>query len=917
MDAIATPSRRHRATAGRSAAASSASASSASSTASAAAASQPEDAASVYQLTHELAGAQSALAEAHDENTRLRKMIRDIARQRAASAGGGVGGGGLNNPFVTTTERDNFPAFDAGMAGEHSYAAAQDGGSGLDDDGDDDDDDAQNESGDSFAPLNLSIGGLAAFHGLQDFGVVSPPSMLDSSQSIAALRTPARVIKAGGTVTHLGLPGLRPRNGGGEPQSEGDDGKGGVDGGGVTNQGTPLRMVSPARSGTADLDESAQSPANMADVYRQLMAASREDEGQQQGNKQEQEQLQQGDEAAAIATSATATLEAHHGHKIHLSEQGEQNTVAGTASSPRANDRANKESMASPMFGSFRTPVSSHRRLGDGDSGAREAVGTGRRLQMATPGLSPIQGSQLKDRGGGLDGLEEVHSGNDSDPNMSHLSEADMSMKHLNNSALARSSHGSHHESAGAAAGGVGTSASVTSGGSVSSAAGEVDVLSSSNASHRLKQKLSGVTREMDEDAMSELSSTSSLMQSLNNGSDIKMFSPLKTPGHTPLKAMDESMNNEYGHHVGGGEDDPTARAAAIRRTPGSRVSSRSMIAAENHRMRMSELKQIHDEVSRGSPNVGSSGSRVAPAPLPRARVVGVRRAGENTVRASEYVDAASSSSSSSASSSSTENLRSTGPNQSTAQGAYTSSRDNNNNASHNDATSSHTHQSHSHHTTTSSGANESIMFSQAALTGMRRKRAGPNLGAALWEAKQLGITSPETQMEYARTVTFGSSTSSSSKVPKIMSSHSNAYESTSAGSFSTSTISGTSRFPGMGSSLPLSSLASSLSPRFNATGAATSSHFGSASMLPRRGAIDLPHWYINPESSRTSPKPDPVFDFKSLQVNDHATQFSSSYWASKLGISSARFRRKPGKAHFSPVLGEPMTQRYEYRSPL
>ena len=213
-------------------------------------------------------------------------------------------------------------------------------------------------------------------------------------------------------------------------------------------------------------------------------------------------------------------------------------------------------------------------------------------------------------------------------------------------------------------------------------------------------------------------------------------------------------------------------------------------------------------------------------------------------------------------------------------------------------------------------------MFSQATLTGMRRKRAGPNLGAALWEAKQLGITSPETQMEYAQTVAFGSSTS---KVPKMMGSRSNPYESVLSGSFSTSTISGTSQYPGMSSSMPSSSSSSSssspLSPRSRATGTggaafvAAASRFGSASMLPRRGATDLPHWYIHPESSRTSPKPDPVFDFQSLKVNDHAAQFSSSYWATKLGISSVR--RKPSRARFPPVLGESMAQRYEYRSPL
>ena len=213
---------------------------------------------------------------------------------------------------------------------------------------------------------------------------------------------------------------------------------------------------------------------------------------------------------------------------------------------------------------------------------------------------------------------------------------------------------------------------------------------------------------------------------------------------------------------------------------------------------------------------------------------------------------------------------------------------------------------------------NESIMFAHLRPQACAQA-CWSNFGAALWEATT-GITSPETQMEYARAVAFTSSASGSSKVPKTMSS--NFGEST-VGSFSTSTVSGTFRHAGMGSStgVPLSSI-SSQSPLYNmavpggATFVAAASQLGSASTLPRRGAIDLPHWYINPESSHTSPKPDPVFDFKSLKVNDHTTQFSSSYWASKLGISSARFRRKP-KARTSPLLGDPMTQRYEYRSPL
>ena len=74
--------------------------------------------------------------------------------------------GGVQNPFSMTRDHENFPPFDTAM---DDSIGNKDGGSGLDDDYDDEDD--QDISGDSFIPLNLSIGGLAAFDGNQDFGV--------------------------------------------------------------------------------------------------------------------------------------------------------------------------------------------------------------------------------------------------------------------------------------------------------------------------------------------------------------------------------------------------------------------------------------------------------------------------------------------------------------------------------------------------------------------------------------------------------------------------------------------------------------------------------------------------------------------------------------------------------------------------
>ena len=213
------------------------------------------DASSTQQeLKSQLVSAQQDLDKAQDENLRLRKILRDIARQQAAK-GVTPGGGDGSNPFAIRMERNNFPDFDAGMADEHDSGMAQNSGSDVDDN----DDDAHNDSGDSFAPLDLSIGGLAAFHGLQDFGVIAPPSLLDSSHAIAELCTPARVIKAEKGDMNQG-PGLSERNG--------ND---------VTSDKASLTS-SPPRSETADLNnESAQSPPNMADMYGKLLAARRED----------------------------------------------------------------------------------------------------------------------------------------------------------------------------------------------------------------------------------------------------------------------------------------------------------------------------------------------------------------------------------------------------------------------------------------------------------------------------------------------------------------------------------------------------------------------------------------------------------------------------------------------------------------
>ena len=779
------------------------------------------------QYEIELKTTQQQLAEISDENAKLWKLIRDVARQQEKKRADGV-----YNPF-RWTDRANFPKFEDFLAriNEHHESATENDDSNEDDDNNEG---SQNDSRDSFETLNFSIGGMAAFNGHRDFGVASP-SMLDSSQAIAELRTPAREKNLEENVLESELKGQNAAKYDGnfverrKPENRN------------SHHQQQLELVSPARSQTVDLDDSDGSPVIMADMYDKMMEAQLENAHDiHLGVKADK------DDENTVAVGVVDNTEAQ------LDEKDRNWTVANDSnrlvpqnkavSSPQS-DNFSGEDVASPMLSSFCTPISSHR---------RPRLGSGLKIQMATPGLSPIQSSLLPEEIDGM--IQDDADGDKALQNCSHLSDPDKGSpnSNLNNFSMRRSSHGSH--------------------GSVKSAGGhDVDLLSSSNTSNRLQQKLSGVAREMDEDALSEMSSVSSPRQSTADESGIRMLSPLKTPGRTPQKEEREApfLNNErFVEHSA------------------SHVPSRSLLAAKNHKLRLSELEQISDEITRGEHVLSSNQGEVKamPAPLPIARVVGIRRAGEDEAHAMDK-----STSRFKGATSSLDQQRSSG----------------------------------THATTTESTASvgESVMFSQSTLTGMRRKRSGPNIGAALWEAKQLGITSPETQMEYAHTVVFGSSVPHSSKFAKTATSDVKEYSlrmaETQASSFSKSTVSNISKFPVMGNETWTQSTPQSMFNTVGSTFVAAASRLGSASKLPQRGATDIPHWYINPESSRTSPKSDPIFEFKSLKVNKHIKQYSSSYWASKLGLSRTSLRSRQSVNRTSPILGDSMKQNYEYRSPL
>ena len=875
--------------------------------------------------------AELRLAEREAENKKLRKVLRDAARKEQARAAGGV-----HNPFLDAEDRgvQNFPHFDslnrstesskstAVVALVSAEATAGTMEDNAEDGGADEEGDEHDESGDSFAPLNLSIGGLAHFHGLQDFGVQPPRSeLLDSSQAIAELRTPARIIAAGDVGNAVG------------------EQRGGQVGTGLD-----------ALSDDGEEERAPGSPA-MADVYQKILAAG------------------QADESLAAATSPARPQEGSGTPQ-----------VAGGGSGGGG-------MMTSPMTMSFQTPQSSHRRVGGGAGGGGRST-AGKHLQtMATPGLSPIQGSLAgelshtvgnRGRVGGLSGIGMRVDRESND--MVEVSERSFQSQD--------SGIGGHSRNLAAKVGAANTSAgSAGSGG---------------RGITRLQQKLSGMTKEIDEDVRSEMSASrmDSNDDSLKMFSTLKTprpsmlsdsvsmlepFSPLETPQVTPAKtvaaairqqppapdfvsAISNSLRQSQ-RNVHASSQHPADRVGAST-TPSTAATATPFMTAPstNRHLSMSEL------IQEGGLRDSLSGERL-PSPLPTPYVIA---AAEGQFLQQQQQQQSS---------------RQT-PNQHYMSHAYHGDHSNNNNSS----SSSHNNNSRNGNGGGSGGAgrmsqsssanplNSSTMWAQAStLTGTRRKRNEPNLGAALWEAKRLGITSISTQLEYARTILHGTSRGlrpSSASVASMrlsqqqkqqqqqqgimlngysrIGSNGSGEQSTAGGGLegetgphrtaSAAPPAGISMFvrPGADGSVPAGNVAAQnggasvgeatgfasgmggisamgKSATLGGQGAeilpSTDGHFRGAfsGLPPRRGETELPGWYARPESSSTFPRLDSLFDFTPMKLDPGLAQFSSKYWAKKLGMNSPTTRRRLGVPGSPNDTSSPQgsVQEYQYRSPL
>ncbi len=177
-----------------------------------------------------------------------------------------------------------------------------------------------------------------------------------------------------------------------------------------------------------------------------------------------------------------------------------------------------------------------------------------------------------------------------------------------------------------------------------------------------------------------------------------------------------------------------------------------------------------------------------------------------------------------------------------------------------------------------------SMLWTQANCSGMRTSRNEANFSAAIWEAKRLGITSIDTQWDFAKTVTRAEGIARS----RIA-----------VGNFESGGV-------------PVSTDTRMRS----GSGPALSPEGGLSSKSP-----ELPHWYVKPSSSRTSPPSDPVFAFEAMRPDETCTKFSSSYWASKLGIAKTNAHifsdTKVGSSRLPLSATHSLEQHYKYQSPL
>jgi regulator of replication initiation timing len=726
----------------------------------------------IHGMKKQLEEVMKKLDTSEDENHRLRAMLHSIAQQQQQMKQ-------KQNPFKSNATKNNFPKFDNLQEEE-----VEDGNESLDE---------------SFTNLNFSIGTLAHFNGLQDFEVEVPPSILDTSQVVDSLKTPARII-ATQSKNEIGLQQIR----------------------GEIGEISESNVSSKERQETTSSDEGKDSHVTapptvvpppstpmMSSVYNQL------------------------NDIQLVSTNKVA------GGLFHTP----QSTTRSFGSSTTKRSGGDGSVMVTPGL----SPI------GGRSTAKQQGLFGG---VMATPGLSPIGDSdktvtkQDEDEGGAGFGVNR--SKNNFDHSINNLNNDIGSGDDLNQTVGANATRNLslvlEEEAERERSGTIGTDTSIVGVEDDGAGSGREELSLSSNDSgvNRMQMKLSRMTREMEEDE--EMEEGASLESVGDDDESLRMFSPLKTPAKAMTNSMNHSLNESMAHSI----------------TNSATKSSSLAVEAI-------DLGPIVKQVRKNNMSRTKNGER-DPLRMSELKRETLKRDGATFLPPRSTKNALSSS---------------------------TSAANNNNGkaTSINDFT-DHTALFSSHLSASQASfirpLSASKMFSASTLSGSRNRinQNQPNIGAALWEAKKLGISSTATQMEYAHTIAYG----------RVKSYHGSSI----AGKTKVATNSSSSSAPPFDENYFLSTTIDSAGGPLNA---------GNSS--------ELPHWYVHPGSTRTSPTSDRVLNFTALRVDSTAQKYSSGYWAKKLGLGNGGAgvnrigsRRTMRSGYESRVTSVP-EQVYRYRSPL
>jgi hypothetical protein len=508
---------------------------------------------------------------------------------------------------------------------------------------------------------------------------------------------------------------------------------------------------------------------------------------------------------------------------------------------------------------------------------------------MATPGLSPIgggasvvHGEEEDLEGSDFDREEGTNSNNERDEDLNQTvgANATRNLSLVLEEEAEREKSGTSSTSGGLGGGSGDMSMVVAEHAEhaeqpIDRSRGDEDVMGSSREElslsgndsgvSRMQMKLSRMTREMEEDDEMEegvsLESVDDQDQTLASGEEsLRMFSPLKTPAKAVV--AEES---------GGGRTpgiDFGVMVEQVRKNSSNNHRLHSGVNDERDPLRMSELKK--ETLKRGGllshGKEEYSHKKTSMAPATTARNPATSATNNNTTTAATSTTSTTS-------------------------------------TTHKNLSASFIHP-----------LSASTMFSASTLSASRnphsnpnRTQHEPNIGAALWEAKKMGITSIATQMEYAHTIAYGRVKTYRSGATYINNHHTTNTNTATAGNAAHS-------------SPPLETGTFSSS---SSMGSSTNQNWPAGSTLygTNGGSSELPHWYVHPGATRTSPTSDRVLDFTAMRMDSTVQKFSSGYWANKMGLgggsrSGGRGRRSGASALNTSVSALP-EQTYRYRSPI